>query len=145
MRSSAMSTNLAEAVEHTAREAARRAPITVSITVTGRPRQVRRRLHDAVVGTVREAVTNVVKHAEARTVLVVLAFRSRGCRVSISDDGKGFSTDQTAVDHFGLVGMRERVTGCGGSLELESVIGRGTVVRLDVPYGAARRTGRMSS
>lgn len=140
MRSSVMSTNLAEAVEHTAREAARRAPVTVSLTVTGRPRQVRRRVHDAVVGTVREAVTNVVKHAQARTVLVVLAFRSRGCRVSVSDDGKGFGTDRLTDGHFGLVGMRERASGCGGLLKVESVAGRGTVVRLDVPYGPSRRT-----
>ena len=139
MRSSAMSTNLAEAVEHTAREAARRAPIMVSLTVTGRPRQVRRRVHDAVVGTVREAVTNVVKHAEAQTVLVVLAFRSRGCRVSVTDDGKGFVTHGPGDGHFGLIGMRERASGCGGSLEVESVAGRGTVVRLDLPYGRARR------
>jgi len=139
MRSSAMSTNLAEAVEHTAREAARHAPITVSLTVTGRPRQVRRRVQDAVVGTVREAVTNVVKHAEARTVLVVLAFRSRGCRVSVTDDGKGFLTDGPADGHFGLIGMRERAGGCGGTLEVESVAGRGTAVRLDIPYGPLRR------
>ena len=139
MRSSAMSSNLAEAVEHTAREAARRAPIVVSLTVTGRPRQVRRRVHDAVVGTVREAVTNVVKHAEAQTVLVVLAFRSRGCRVSVTDDGTGFVTDGPAEGHFGLIGMRERVSGCGGKLEVESVAGRGTVIRLDVPYGSSRR------
>ena len=139
MRSSAMSTNLAEAVEHTAREAARRAPVMVSLTVTGRPRQVRRRVHDAVVGTVREAVTNVVKHADARTVLVVLAFRSRGCRISVTDDGKGFVTDGHADGHFGLIGMHERASGCGGSLRVDSVAGRGTVVRLDIPYGRTRR------
>ena len=90
-------------------------------------------------GTVREAVTNVVKHAEARTVLVVLAFRSRGCRVSVTDDGKGFLTDGPADGHFGLIGMRERAGGCGGTLEVESVAGRGTAVRLDIPYGPLRR------
>jgi PAS domain S-box-containing protein len=139
MRSSVMSMNLAEAVEHTAREAARRAAVMVSLTVTGRPRRVRPRLHEAVVALVREAVTNVVKHAEARTVLVVVAFRSRGCRVSVTDDGKGFLATGPADGHFGLIGMRERATGCGGSLEVESVPGRGTVVRLDVPYGPPRR------
>jgi PAS domain S-box-containing protein len=138
MRSSAMSTNLAEAVENTAREAARRAPVTVSLTVTGRPRPVRPRLHEAVVAMVREAVTNVVKHAEARSVLLLLAFRSRGCRLSVSDDGKGFATDRLVDGHFGLIGMRERASGCGGSLDVKSVAGRGTVIRLDVPYKPRR-------
>ena len=138
MRSNAMSANLAEAVETTAREAARRAPITVSLTVTGRPRPVRPRLHEAVTAMVREAVTNVVKHAEARRVLVVLAFRSRGCRLSVTDDGKGFPTDRPVEGHFGLIGMRERAGGCGGSLDVKSVAGRGTVVRLDIPYQTRR-------
>ena len=135
MRSSAVSVNVVEAVEHAARQAAARAPVTVSMTVTGRARRIRRRLHEAVVGTAREAVTNVVKHAEARAVVVVLAFRSRGCRLSVTDDGRGFDASARAADgHFGLVGMRERASGCGGLFEIESAPGRGTVVRLEAPY-----------
>ena len=88
---------------------------------------------------VREAVTNVVKHAEAERVLVVLAFRSRGCRLSVTDDGKGFATDRLAEGHFGLIGMRERASGCGGTLDVRSAAGHGTVVRIEVPYGRARR------
>ena len=136
MRSTPISANLVEAVEHSARAAAAHAPVTVSLTVTGRSRRVRTRLHDAVVGSVREAVTNVVKHANARTVVVVLAFRSRTCRVSVTDDGTGYDVDahRQLDGHFGLIGMRERADQCGGSLVVKSVMGKGTVVTLDVPY-----------
>jgi PAS domain S-box-containing protein len=139
MRSSATSTGLADAVEQVARAAARSAPITVSMTVTGRPRPVRRRLHEVIVAAVREAVTNVVKHARARQVVVVLAFRSRRCRVSVTDDGNGFDVERPVSGHFGLLGMRERADGSGGALSVESAIGCGTVVSLDVPYRAPRR------
>ena len=140
MRSSIVPRDLVDAVEHVAREAAARARVTVSLTVTGRARRVRRRLHEAVVGMVKEAVTNVVKHADARTVLVLVAFRSRTCRVSITDDGRGFvvDADRPHDGHFGLIGMRERANACGGSVSVTSTVGRGTVVTLDAPYRPSR-------
>ena len=137
MRSSTtITTDLAEAVDRAVREAVRQTPLTLSLTVAGRVRRVRRRVQEAVVGLAREAVTNVVHHAEARSVVVVLTFRPKWCRVSISDDGKGFASHRlgSGDGHFGLVGMRERASDAGGSLDVKSVVGKGTVVTLQVPY-----------
>lgn len=135
MRSPVRTGDLAGAVEDAARLAAGRAPVVCSLTVTGRARPLRPGAHDAVVWLVREAVTNVVKHADARSVSVLLAFRARGFRVSVADDGKGFSVGECETSgHFGLVGMRERAEGIGGSLDVRSAPGRGTTVVVDLPY-----------
>ena len=136
MRSTAITISLVDAVERTTRETAKYAPLAVSLTVTGRVRRVRPRLHNAIVQLVREAVTNVVRHAEARSVVVVLAFRQRTCRVSITDDGKGFvqMEHDGPAGHFGLIGMRERASELGGSLDVKSAPGQGTAISLNVPY-----------
>jgi signal transduction histidine kinase len=61
---------------------------------------------------VQEALTNVVKHAGARRVLVTLGATEEGLRVTVRDDGRGGA----AVSGHGLSGMRERVTSVGGRL-----------------------------
>jgi PAS domain S-box-containing protein len=136
MRSVA-SDDFAGAVEHAARHAAAHAPVACALTVTGRSRRVRTKVRETVVKLVREAVTNAVKHADARSISILLAFRGRGLRVSVTDDGKGFdvaASSYAALGHFGLVGMRERADAVGASLDLRSMPGRGTVVTMDVPY-----------
>jgi PAS domain S-box-containing protein len=137
IRSGGRSDDFAAALESAARQAAAGAPVVCSLVVTGRPRSVRRNVEDAVVRLVREAVTNVVKHADARTVTLLLAFRARRFRVSVTDDGKGFSIppDHGApAGHFGLIGMRERADGVGASLSVRSAPGQGTTVVVEAPY-----------
>jgi two-component system sensor histidine kinase DegS len=88
---------------------------------------------------VQEALTNVVKHAAARTVHLRLAYQARGLRLSVSDDGRGFSADpgfQSYGGHWGLLGMRERVAQIRGRLRVRSTSGEGTEVVLLVPYRA---------
>jgi PAS domain S-box-containing protein len=136
MRSTANADDLAAAVEYAARQAAAQAPLVCSLTVTGRPRAVRSSAQRAITQLVREAVTNVVKHADANRVLVLIAFRRHLCRVSVSDDGRGFSvgTGLAADGHFGLVGMRERADEIGGSFAIRSTPGKGTTVVIEVPF-----------
>ena len=86
----------------------------------------------AVYRTVQEALTNVVRHARASRVDVVVREVEQSVEASVSDDGQGF--DATAEQPgFGLVGMRERVTLLGGDLTLSSADGEGTTVRVAVP------------
>ena len=56
----------------------------------------------------QEALTNVVKHADAKTVHITFARQERSVVLTVDDDGRGFSRAQVPGDHFGLVGMRER-------------------------------------
>jgi signal transduction histidine kinase len=85
----------------------------------------------------QEAITNVIKHAEARTVWVNLSFDARRIRLSVIDDGRGFavaSDFQTYGGHWGLLGMRERASQVRGKLSLQSSPGQGTKVVLLVPH-----------
>jgi signal transduction histidine kinase len=87
---------------------------------------------------VREAVSNAIKHARARTVAVSLNCQSDWLALSIVDDGRGFDvapTRRQAVrdGHLGLVGMRERLDHVGGILSINSTLGRGTTINCFLP------------
>jgi signal transduction histidine kinase len=81
---------------------------------------------------VQEGLTNVVKHAAAGRVHVRVVDVDDYVEVILSDDGRGFETDD-GTHGFGLIGMRERVALVHGTLELESMIGEGTTVRARIP------------
>jgi PAS domain S-box-containing protein len=112
--------------------------LMITVRVSGTPRLVLLRVCDAAASIVHEAVTNAYNHAEARSVTVSVAFAARRIRISVRDDGRGFSLgddDASGAPHFGLTGMRERAAGIGGALAVSSTPGRGTVVKLDVRDG----------
>jgi signal transduction histidine kinase len=81
---------------------------------------------------VQEALTNVVKHAQARRVSILLTRKDGHVSAVIEDDGRGFDPSQ-AGDGFGLEGMRERVGLVDGRLSIESSEGRGTTLVVEVP------------
>jgi PAS domain S-box-containing protein len=83
----------------------------------------------------QEALTNVVKHAGASTVTVVLEKNDAGASLVIEDDGRGFDVKAVrGVNHgLGLIGMRERVQLVGGRLDISAASSHGTVVSVIVP------------
>jgi PAS domain S-box-containing protein len=81
----------------------------------------------------QEALTNVMRHAEAHTVELSLTLENGVLCMTIADDGRGFVPDQGRPTSFGLVGMRERVLMLGGTLELDSESGEGTTLRAYIP------------
>jgi two-component system NarL family sensor kinase len=103
------------------------------------------RIEAGVYRVAQEALTNVKKHAEAKTVYVTLeAELTQGkewLHLTVEDDGKGFDptslaqkqTDNYGQGHFGLVGMSERAHLLGGQLEIKSCPGSGTTLELVVP------------
>jgi signal transduction histidine kinase len=82
---------------------------------------------------VQEALTNVVKHAEAKNVSILLVRRGDIVTAVIEDDGVGFETTAADDDSLGLAGMRERVELHDGRLTIESAPGSGTTLRIEVP------------
>jgi signal transduction histidine kinase len=82
----------------------------------------------------QEALENVIKHASATRVAVLLQRSGGQLVLEISDDGLGL-TDGAAVreEQFGIRGMQERAELIGGTLEVESQAGQGTAIRLS--YG----------
>jgi two-component system, NarL family, sensor histidine kinase DevS len=96
--------------------------------------QLPREVATALYRIVQEGLTNVAKHAEARTVSVLLTGENGRVALVIEDDGRGFDPEDPA-EGFGLQGMRERVALLGGSLRVESRGGVGTTLAVEV--GAA--------
>ncbi|MDF3935484.1 PAS domain-containing sensor histidine kinase [Pseudomonas citronellolis] len=82
----------------------------------------------------QEALTNVMRHAQAHTVELALRVEGAELCLSIGDDGRGFDTEAAwRGSSFGLVGMRERVLMLGGRLEIDSLPGEGSSLRVRVP------------
>jgi signal transduction histidine kinase len=92
-----------------------------------------KKLETTIFRVIQEALTNVVKHAEAASVRIILASRERSVALEVEDDGCGFSETHTLEGGFGLVGMRERVASLNGSLAVESKPGAGTRITVEIP------------
>ncbi|HET6551605.1 MAG TPA: GAF domain-containing sensor histidine kinase [Solirubrobacter sp.] len=90
---------------------------------------------------VQEALTNVAKHAGATRVQVRVCERDHAIALTVRDDGGGFDPLQ-GTSGFGLLGMRERLALVGGTLQVESAPGEGTLLRAHIP--ARRRAGALS-
>jgi PAS domain S-box-containing protein len=82
----------------------------------------------------REALANVRRHSGARNVEVGLRADDEAIQIEVADDGRGFDPG-SARTGIGLVGMRERVEGLGGKIEVRSRPGEGTKVTVRVPVG----------
>jgi signal transduction histidine kinase len=87
----------------------------------------------AVYRIVQEALTNIVKHAEASSVSIVVTNAGSSIRAVIEDDGKGFDEARVRDGALGIVGMRERVSLLGGQLAVQSSPGAGTTVVAEFP------------
>jgi two-component system, NarL family, sensor histidine kinase DevS len=82
---------------------------------------------------VQEALTNVIKHAQAGTVSVVLTRKGDHVVAVIEDDGRGFDPEDMRDERLGLLGMRERIALVDGQLSVESRPGEGTTIAVEVP------------
>lgn len=87
----------------------------------------------AVFRIVQESLTNIVRHAEASQVDIMLVQNGPTCCLEVRDNGKGFDPAHVKKQSFGLLGMRERVLMLGGEVEFFSVPGKGTMIRVHFP------------
>ena len=85
---------------------------------------------------VQEGVTNIIRHAGARSVTLIFVLERDVCRFSLSDDGCGFEANDPKFRwSHGIMGMRQRVRTLGGQFEVESTTGVGTTLRVSIPRG----------
>jgi two-component system, NarL family, sensor histidine kinase DegS len=87
----------------------------------------------AIFRLVQESVNNALKHGNSCNIIVKLEWLNDEINVVVKDDGKGFDTDHIREGSFGLIGMRERIDLLKGNMDINSSIGKGTVVMLKVP------------
>jgi signal transduction histidine kinase len=90
---------------------------------------------EAVYRIAQEALNNTVKHAQARSVELLLEQDAGELLLEVRDDGEGFDAAGTFPGHLGLKSMRERVARLGGTLRIESAPGEGTRIRAQIPPG----------
>ncbi|MFD4702971.1 GAF domain-containing sensor histidine kinase [Streptomyces niveus] len=92
---------------------------------------------EAMLRVAQEALHNALRHSGADRVDVTIAPRGQGAVLSVTDNGKGFEprTVRRAGRHLGLVSMRDRSSGVGGRLTVQSAPGQGTTIEMEVPGG----------
>ena len=123
---------LVAALERLTQSFAEQSKIPVDFQSTLPPERLPEEVETALYRIVQESLTNVIKHAHATRVSVLLTRKKGSVAAVVEDDGRGFDPAAVPDGGFGLVGMRERVAALGGRLELESG-GRGTTVAAEVP------------
>ncbi|HKW73304.1 MAG TPA: PAS domain-containing protein [Candidatus Dormibacteraeota bacterium] len=145
MREVSGSVDLVSAVQDEAQRLTTGATLALSMKVNGPVRLVPTVVRDVAVSIVHEAMTNVVKHANAQGVRVLVAFGGARVHLTVSDDGRGLTLPgRNPASHLGLAGMRERATSIGAALQVSSAPGSGTTLRLDVPLAPSTYTALSS-
>jgi signal transduction histidine kinase len=88
----------------------------------------------ALFRVVQEGLSNIIRHAHASTVKLELQGDERSCVLRLSDDGRGFDAENPEFRwSHGLMGMRQRAEGLGGRLDIQSHVGAGTALSVEVP------------
>ncbi|MGD0065046.1 MAG: GAF domain-containing protein [Streptosporangiaceae bacterium] len=109
--------------------------LEVRYVSAGTPPAMQQRLAQEVLGVAREALTNIVRHAQARSVRLGLMYDQAAVTLLVQDDGQGF--DPKAAwpgDRFGLRAISERARVLGATVDVDSLVGWGTRIRARFPY-----------
>jgi chemotaxis family two-component system sensor kinase Cph1 len=114
-----------------------RSDLVFDLHMTLQSRRLPQAVESALYRVLQESIHNVVKHAAATRVGVILEASASEVRLIVEDNGRGFAADvegaKTPSTRLGLLGMRERLALVGGSLEIETVQGEGTTLLVHVP------------
>lgn len=139
MDSYADSEPVATCLEEVVRTATCGSDAVVRFIGCGQPTKLSSGVCSQVRRVVLEAVTNAIRHAQARAIEVELNRARDAIQVAVRDDGRGFLVAQADGDGgFGLRGMRQRAARIGAELTVRSAPGRGTEVRLIIPAPTVR-------
>ena len=115
--------------------------LKISLDLSGKLEGLGESLNINIYRIVQEALNNAIKHAEAKNIEIKLETTKAGAlQLTIKDDGKGMNIhDVDQSNHFGLLGMRERVQSFGGSFNVDSAPEnkRGTAIIINIPQAIA--------
>lgn len=100
----------------------------------GEDRRLSSNYEVALFRLIQESVQNALKHAKSKEIIVKLELSKAGITAVIKDNGQGFNPDQRKNESFGIIGMKERVELLEGQITIDSKIGTGTVVLIQIPF-----------
>jgi signal transduction histidine kinase len=132
--------SLAETLQRAADDHQRKTGVGVPLTLSNAPATAPLPVRITLFRVLQESLANGFRHGGGRGQRVAVTGSAGHVSVEVADDGKGFDPNALKPDgHFGLDWMRERVELLGGSFEVRSAIGRGTVVRVSLPLWQLER------
>ena len=111
----------------------------IDVVIIGEEQKMSSLSQVTIFRVVQEAITNLQRHARAKTCSVTLEFQTDRLLVEIRDDGVGFSPPESLGAYvtdgrLGVMGMEQRILSAAGSISIDSVPGRGTKIWASVPY-----------
>lgn len=114
------------------------ADIQVTFKTIGRERRLSPQLDTTLFRVIQEAVSNIIRHAQAKNAQIRLHFKRRTIEVHVSDDGKGFDVEEAITSKerprgLGLLGMKERVELVNGTITIKSKPGSGSEIAIKIP------------
>jgi signal transduction histidine kinase/DNA-binding NarL/FixJ family response regulator len=109
--------------------------LEVRFVSAGTPAEMEQHLSQEVLRVAREALTNIVRHAQARSVRLGLLYEPAAVTLLVQDDGQGFDPKaEWQGDRFGLRAVSERARVLGATVDVDSLAGWGTRIRARFPY-----------
>ncbi len=120
-----------------AKEVQQRVPFEIQVEIDGRERSLDSAVSTALFRVAQEALTNIVKYAQASYAWIRLNYTDDEVVLQVEDNGRGFNPSLQAQSNrsaWGVLGMRERAELLGGQFELQSSVGHGTCVQVTIPY-----------
>lgn len=124
---------LALAIRQQAETAAERANLALQLLIPEPLPSYEAEVSHCLYRVAQEAITNVVYHANAKTLSVTLNSNGHGTQLTVADDGIGFDPEMKQTNHWGIKGLHERAQLVGGHLLIDSEAERGTTVQLIIP------------
>ncbi len=126
---------LVTALEMLARETSQNNGLIMDFQKAGQERRLSHEVELSLYRIAQEALNNVVKHSKASHADLKIAFDTTEIKMEVSDNGNGFPVPKSPTElapsgHFGLLGVHERADLIGARLEIESVLGKGTNLRV---------------
>jgi len=134
---------LIPALEWQAREASRQTGLRVDVAAAGVTAELPDEFKTCIYRLVQEALHNVTRHAIAASVRIVVQQEPGRLLLSVQDDGQGFDVRRSRG--LGLLGMEERVAHLGGTLQLKSEPGSGTLISVALPLVTNAVTERVAT
>jgi signal transduction histidine kinase len=120
-----------------AKEVQQRALFEIQVEIDGVERPLDSAVSTALFRIAQEALTNIIKYAQASYAWIRLSYSDCEVELQVEDNGQGFNPSfpaQANRSAWGVLGMRERAELLGGQFELQSSVGHGTHVQVTIPY-----------